>query len=237
MRHEEQSSVTEATSSGDQPTSEQGEERAAAPPNADAADDRRGEQAADESPGFRVFDRRHWQLEEEDVEQEQERASAPTYVEQLQRQVEQKDRQLKEYIAAYKKEVVENLEQTKQRLQREADQQARALRAELATPMIDVLEALERSLASAQASPSVEAVVQGLEMVKLLVAQKLRSVGLERIETEGETFDPRVHEAIAVGPVDDPDKHDTVLAEVSPGFILEGRVVRAAKVQVGKLSS
>jgi molecular chaperone GrpE len=182
-----------------------------------------------------VYDRRFWQLDEEALAAEEPRAKAPTYIEQLESRLKEKDDKLREYIAAYKKEVVENLEQTKQRLQREAEQQLKRTRGDLAAPMIEVLEALERSLAAAQMASDPGALVEGVRMVRSLMVQKLEAIGLSRIDTVGQPFDPAVHDAVAVAPVNDATQDRVVVAELSPGFTLDGQVFRPAKVQVGQL--
>ncbi len=189
-------------------------------------------------PGFTVTDRRFWvQGPDGDGAAESERPRLPSYVEQLKNQVDEKDRQLREYIAAYKREVVEGLEKTKQRLERDAAQQKERERGELARPMMDVLDALERSLTAAESARDVRSVADGLRMVHLLMLQKLGELGLSRIETSGKPFDPTVHEAAAVVPVSDPALDRMVTAELRPGFLLGDRVVRPALVQVGRLQS
>ena len=197
----------------------------------------RNDEGDSESVGFKVFDRRHWALDEDQLDNEQAHESKPSYIEQLEAQVAQKDAQLREYIAAYKKEVVEGLEETKRRLTRDAEQQLKRARAEMALPMLEVFEALERSVFAAQAAKAIDAVVEGVQMVKQLMQQKLGEIGLARVETVGQPFDPNVHEAVALAPVSDASQNNVVLAELSPGFVHEGRVFRPAKVQVGKLQA
>lgn len=197
------------------------------PPRADAQP---------EHKGFKVHDRRFWAVDEEQLEAEEERAELPSYVEQLKQQLEQKDQQLREYIKAYKKEVGEGLDRTKQRLERDASQQLEQMRGQLAGPMLEVLDALERSLEAAAASGSPEALLQGVQMVHMLMVQKLQEMGLERIPAQDQPFDPAVHEALAVAPVEDPAHDGLVVREISPGFRLGERVVRPAQVMVGKVS-
>jgi molecular chaperone GrpE len=186
-------------------------------------------------PGFTVTDRRFWAEGEDGGSAEPDKPRLPSYVEQLRSQVEEKDKQLREYIAAYKREVVEGLEKTKQRLERDAAQQKEHERGETARPMMDVLDALERSLAAAATAKDLKSVVEGLRMVHLLMVQKLTELGLSRIETSGRPFDPAVHEAAAVIPVSDPALDRMVTAELRPGFLHGDRVVRPALVQVGRL--
>jgi molecular chaperone GrpE len=196
-----------------------------------------GEPQEPKRSGFTVTDRRFWAQGEDGGQAEPEKPRLPSYVEQLKHQVEEKDKQLREYIAAYKREVVEGLEKTKQRLERDASQQKERERGELARPLMDVLDALERSLASAETARDLKPVVEGLRMVHLLMVQKLGELGLSRIETSGRPFDPAVHEAAAVVPVSDPALDRMVTAELRPGFLHGERVVRPALVQVGRLQS
>jgi molecular chaperone GrpE len=185
--------------------------------------------------GFKVFDRRFWADEPEAAaEGDEARSDAPAYVEQLEQKVKEKDEKLREYIAAYKREVGEKLEETKRRLERDTEQRIKALRGEFATPMLEVFEALERSLAAARDNADIDTLRQGLDMLAKLMVQKLAALGLERVPTDGALFDPQFHEAVAVAEVSDPNQHNHVVAEFSPGFSCDGRVVRPARVQVGK---
>jgi len=201
------------------------------------------DEASPKRTGFTVTDRRFWAQGEEEAKQaEAERARLPTYVEQLRTQLEEKDKQLRDYIAAYKREVVEGLEKTKQRLERDAAREKERERGELARPMMEVLDALERSLAAGERAAAgsgadVQAMLQGLRMVHLLMVQKLQELGFTRIETGGRAFDPALHEASAVVAVSDPALDRMITAELRPGFLLGERVIRPALVQVGRLQS
>jgi molecular chaperone GrpE len=186
--------------------------------------------------GFTVNDHRFWKLNEEQLAAEDQRPRAPTFIEQLQQQVEQKDKQLRDYIAAYKKEVVEGLEKTKQRLERDSAARLEQLRGQMAVPMLEVLDALERSITAAEASPSQTAsLLEGVKRVQQLMVHKLQELGLARILAVGERFDPSRHEAVAVTVAADPAHDNTVVAELRTGFSLGERVLRAAQVQVAKL--
>lgn len=184
--------------------------------------------------GFTVNDRRFWATESAEEESAAERAQAPTYVAQLQTDLAEKDRQLREYIAAYKQEVVEGLEKTKQRLERDAAQRLELLRGQLVEPMLEVLDALDRSLAAAATGSSLEALVRGVTMVRLLMLQKLQALGLQRMESVGQPFDPGRHEAVSVVQVTDPAQENRVIDEIQTGYTLGERLVRPAQVRVGK---
>ncbi|KAF1991441.1 GrpE nucleotide exchange factor [Aulographum hederae CBS 113979] len=72
-------------------------------------------------------------------------------------------------------------------------------------------------------------------MTSTILLQTLKKHGLERFDpsVEGEKFDPNLHEALFQTPM--PGKEDgTVFHTQQTGFLLNGRVVRAAKVGVVK---
>ena len=188
-------------------------------------------------PGFTVKDRRFWAINKDDVSggEGEARQKMPTFIEQLQQQLSEKDQQLRDYIAAYKKEVVEGLEKTKERLERDAATRLEQLRGQVAAPMVEVLDALERCVAATESAPDGHSLLQGVKMVHLLMLQKLQELGLERIAAVGRPFDPAFHEAVAVTPVFNPIQDKIIMAEFRPGFMLANRVIRPAHVQVGKL--
>ncbi|KAL6867964.1 GrpE domain-containing protein [Trichoderma novae-zelandiae] len=74
---------------------------------------------------------------------------------------------------------------------------------------------------------------EGLKMTEGILIQTLAKHGLERVEPEGDKFNPNEHEATFMAP--QPGKEDnTVFFVQQKGFKLNGRVLRAAKVGVVK---
>jgi len=65
----------------------------------------------------------------------------------------------------------------------------------------------------------------------------LIKAGLERIDPVGEPYDPNVAEAAGIVPVADPAGHDAVAAVERVGYRLGSRVIRPARVLVGRLVS
>jgi molecular chaperone GrpE len=59
------------------------------------------------------------------------------------------------------------------------------------------------------------------------------SVGVESVPGVGSKFDPEMHEAVDMKPVG-PDEDGIITAEYSRGYKLGDRLLRPARVQVGK---
>lgn len=76
-----------------------------------------------------------------------------------------------------------------------------------------------------------------LEPVYKQLMTTLKSRGLEELEPLGEPFDPRLHEAIGVTPVETESEDHKVTEVLQKGYKLGDRVVRAAKVKIGEFNN
>lgn len=73
----------------------------------------------------------------------------------------------------------------------------------------------------------------GLSMVAKQMEDTLKEIGLIKIATKGEKFDPNLHEAISYEETKDVPA-DYIIDEVESGWLIEGVVIRPAKVRVSK---
>lgn len=101
----------------------------------------------------------------------------------------------------------------------------------LAERLLPVLDDFDRALASQKGSESPE--VQGFALIREKFHRALVDAGLERIDSEGTPFDPDIHEALMTQEVE-PELDGVVICELAPGYRFRGRMVRPARVQVGK---
>ena len=100
--------------------------------------------------------------------------------------------------------------------------------------LLDILDNFERGIRSAEAKKDFDLLHQGVDMISKQLHSLLESKGLIRIKCVGERFDPHRHEAIEV--VEGEGKQsDTILDEMQPGYLLNGRIIRTAKVKVLKV--
>jgi len=101
----------------------------------------------------------------------------------------------------------------------------------LARDLLPVLDNLHRALAAAEATQSVEDLIQGMRMVLQQFQDVIAGHAVTPIAALGETFDPNFHEAIQQLPSDE-QPANTVLQEVEQGFRMHERVIRPSKVIV-----
>jgi molecular chaperone GrpE len=96
--------------------------------------------------------------------------------------------------------------------------------------LLEVLDDFDLALLHAQDRPDYDRFLHGVELVYAKLVDTLRAEGLERIEAQGEPFDPELHEALMQT---GSGEGDLVVADVlRPGYTLRGRVLRPAGVRV-----
>ena len=106
--------------------------------------------------------------------------------------------------------------------------------ADLVGRLLDPLDDLLRVTALEPESASVEAIVEGVEMVERKFLQVLEEAGVEIVDPLGEPFDPNTMEAMMRVPPESDDLEDTVERVFQRGYALRGHLVRPARVSVYK---
>lgn len=129
------------------------------------------------------------------------------------------------------------LEDAKIRLRRDMERQAESMRAKVLEELIPVVDNLERSIGAGEATGNVEAMVSGVKLVLGQLLATLERFGLTRKSAVGHRFDPTWQDAIAVIPIADATQDGVVVAELEPAYMIGDKVVRPAKVQVGRAAN
>jgi len=122
------------------------------------------------------------------------------------------------------------------RLRREISKDVERARRDVISELLEVLDNLERALDASRQSPSPEALLQGIDMVRRQFLNKLESIGVKPIESIGARFDPSLHEAISTVPAASADQDGTVIGVVRQGYRIGDEVLRPAAVAVAKSS-
>ena len=99
--------------------------------------------------------------------------------------------------------------------------------------LVQILDDFERGIKSVEQKKDFGLLHQGVDMISKQLHHLLEEKGLKKIKSVGEKFNPNEHEAIEV--VDGGDKEDgTIVEELQPGYMLNDRIIRPAKVKVIK---
>jgi molecular chaperone GrpE len=102
--------------------------------------------------------------------------------------------------------------------------------------ILPLVDGMDRALEHACNSEDFEAFKKGLKLLQGQLLGCLQKHGVEMIDTAGKDFDPHVHEAMMQ--VESAEHEDRqVVGEFERGYLLNGRLLRPAKVSVCKRSS
>jgi molecular chaperone GrpE len=127
------------------------------------------------------------------------------------------------------------LEAAQARVERDARRVLDETRSKLVMELLPVLDNLDRTIRAAADNRGCSALVDGVRLVRAQLEGVLRGYGVGRIDAVGARFDPNIHEAIQVAPVRDPAHHGIVLEQAEPGYRFADRLLRPAKVVVGRV--
>lgn len=118
----------------------------------------------------------------------------------------------------------------KKRADQERDEQRRFAGVSIILNLLPIVDDFERAFSSLDVKLAGLTWLEGMRMIYRKLLALLDAAGVQPIKTEGEMFDPRVHEAVAhaEGP------EGKVISEVQRGYMLHDRVLRPAMVVVGK---
>lgn len=126
------------------------------------------------------------------------------------------------------------LENYKKRLIRDKEDAIQFSNERLIKDMLGFFDNMERAIAAAKSSGDVDALIKGFEMTQNQILSTLdKNWGLKAIQSVGQEFDPSRHEACMMT-VDESLDKEVVLEEFQKGYMLHGRVIRPAKVKIGK---
>lgn len=99
--------------------------------------------------------------------------------------------------------------------------------------LLDTLDNFQRALDSAKTSSDYENFHKGVELIYTHMKDVLNKEGLKEIDAIGKPFDPNFHEAVTQA-VSDKYDEGMVMEEISKGYLLNDRLLRASKVVVSK---
>ncbi len=118
----------------------------------------------------------------------------------------------------------------KRRTEQEREELRRFGNVSIIINLLPILDDFERAFASLDSHLAGLSWFDGMLLIYRKLRQLLENAGVKPIETEGQAFDPRFHEAVAHVE----GEEGKVISEVQRGYKLHDRVLRPAMVVVGK---
>src|SRR3989344_2215810 len=152
-------------------------------------------------------------------------------IEKLQGELDEYKQKAEEYLNSWKRTAAD-FENYKKRRGKE-DQDLMRFGMEITiVKILPTLESLEQALKVAPQDEKFQSWSDGVIKIVQQLEKTLLEIGVEKIKTVGEKFDPSLHEAVEL--VESDQEAGRVVEEIQGGYKLNGKIMRPAKVRVAK---
>ena len=125
-------------------------------------------------------------------------------------------------------------ENYKRRTSRERLELIQTAGREIIQSLLDVVDDSERAAKNLDNTEDVAQIKEGVMLVFNKLKSTMQAKGLRVMEAQGADFDPELHEAITEIPAGDEAMAGKVMDVIIPGYYLNDKLIRHAKVVVGK---
>lgn len=219
-----------------------------------AADVAKEDVADNQESEIRVTDKRRFTTDGEPVVEHEElevpadnSSEAGTEIEMLKTKLKESEeklaeaeRKVSEFADRFRKaqeQLKAENDEIRARMNRTFEQKLDAARGDLVGGLLDTLDNLKRAVTAAESSQRHEkdfsALLDGVKATAQLFEGKMQGLGLSAIVSEGQDFNPEVHEAVEIVPVE-ADQDNKVITEYQTGYKFGDRLLRPARVRVGR---
>jgi molecular chaperone GrpE len=147
--------------------------------------------------------------------------------------VQRLEAQLKETNDKYLRLVAE-FDNFRKRNAKERIELTKSAGEEVIKSLLDVLDDSERAAKQMETSDDISLIKEGVGLVFNKLRNTLQGKGLKAMESKEQEFDTELHEAITEIPAPTEELKGKVLDEVQKGYYLNDKIIRHAKVVVGK---
>ncbi len=195
-----------------------------------------GEHLQENHPGKSEEDNTEAAPKDECKDEAEEEMGDRSDLQQRVQELENNNQKLKEENDAYYQQLARlkaDFDNYKKRMMREGERQALEKAEKLTGDLLPVLDNFERALTNFDPDRVDAQYLEGVQMIYEQFKKVLENHGLEKIEAVGQTFDPNYHQAIMQVESDEHDKN-VVVEELQPGFLFQGKLLRASVVKVSK---
>jgi len=165
-------------------------------------------------------------IETDKIETEGELPSCETDIEQLEAQIaDLKDKHLR---------LFSEFDNYRKRTTKERIELFKTASSEMIIELLTILDDFDRANQSFETTTDCAAIKEGFELIHSKLTGILTRKGLENMDSQGKEFDTDFHEAITEIPAPTEELKSKVIDVIEKGYLLNGKVIRFAKVVVGK---
>lgn len=170
--------------------------------------------------------------QEQPIDEQNTNESTPETSEQLS-ELEQCQAELAEMKDKYLRQVAE-FDNFRKRNAKERIELIQTAGKDVITELLEVIDDMDRATEQMEKSDDVAQIKGGTTLVFNKLRRTLENKGLKAMDTKNADFDVEFHEAITEIPSPTPDMQGKVIDELQKGYFLNDKLIRHAKVVVGK---
>ena len=160
--------------------------------------------------------------------EEKDEPKVEAYEGEIKEEIKEVEQKANEYL-----EMAQRLQADFDNFRRRAGEQILRAKEEGKISVIEVFLPCLDTFKTAKKNITDESTLKGIEMIESKILDSLKSLGVEKIESVGHSYNPNLHEAIATLKVEDKE-NDIILDEFQAGYKYNDKVIRYAKVIVNK---
>lgn len=149
-----------------------------------------------------------------------------------QQALEQEREKFELEVESFREQMRAEAEVQRERLRRNAEQRAFEENRKSFSRLLEVIDNFDRALELVDEEEE-SSFVEGIRLTHRAFMNLLERSDVKRVECLGETFDPSIHEAVAVRK-DEEAEDVIILQEVSPGYFYRGSLLRPSKVIIAQ---
>ncbi len=153
-------------------------------------------------------------------------------LEKKNKELSKKSSERDEYHDKYLRTLAE-YDNAKKRMERDIRDFVTFANKKIIIELLPIVDSFDRAREAAKQHKNGAVFSEGLELILKQLHKSLEDNGVEKIKTIGEIFDPHIHEAIQAVQTDK-YQEDIVAEEISTGYLLNGKLIRAAKVKISQ---
>ena len=151
----------------------------------------------------------------------------------MEKEIEKIKQECEEYLAGWKRAKADFLNYKKEEAER-MQEMALYLKASFLINMLPIVDNLERAEREVAGDEKDSTLAKGLLQIVSQCREFLKKQGITAIETVGKPFDPSLHEAVEEADSKTGEVEDTIVEVLEKGYMMDGKVLRPAKVKVVK---
>lgn len=153
------------------------------------------------------------------------------------KELEEEKLELRKLIDSYRNMLAKmqiDFDNFRKRVERDRELERSMASERIIKELLPVLDNLEHALSASFNSSDNSNIANGIRMILRQFLSVLAKEGLEVVPTVGSEFNPSIHEAVEIVPVENNEEDGKVIFELRKGYTLGGRLIRPALVKVGK---